>query len=118
MSSALDPIGVMLGLDGALLCAFILGLPANEIVLPIALMIYTSSGSIPIGAEMGELLISNGWSAMTAVSFMIFSLLHWPCSTTLWQIKKETGSIAYTLLAALLPTLFGAVICILLNLII
>jgi ferrous iron transport protein B len=75
MSSALDPIGVMLGLDGALLCAFILGLPANEIVLPIALMIYTSSGSIPIGAEMGELLISNGWSAMTAVSFMIFSFL-------------------------------------------
>ena len=118
MSSALDPIGVMLGLDGALLCSFILGLPANEIVLPIALMIYTSSGSIPIGAEMGELLISNGWSAMTAVSFVIFSLLHWPCSTTLWQIKKETGSIAYTLLAALLPTLFGAVICILLNLII
>ena len=116
IASALDPIGSLIGLDGAVLCAFVLGLPANEIVLPIALMIYTSSGSVPVGAEMGGVLLENGWGVMTAISFMIFSLLHWPCSTTLWQIKKETGSWAYTMLAAALPTLFGIVICISLNL--
>lgn len=116
VSAFLDPFGRLLGLDGAILCAFILGLPANEIVLPIALMIYTSSGSVPIGAEIGDVLTANGWGAVTAISFMIFSVLHWPCSTTLWQIKKETGSIGYTLLAAVLPTLFGIVICMALNL--
>ena len=116
ISGMLDPIGVLLGLDGAILCAFILGLPANEIVLPIALMIYTASGSVTVGADAGAVLLSSGWSAVTAISFMIFSLFHWPCSTTLWQIKKETGSIGYTLLAAVLPTLFGAIICIILNL--
>ena len=116
MASALDPIGVLLGLDGVMLCAFVLAIPANEIVLPIALMIYTASGSVAIGADIGGVLIENGWGAMTAISFMIFSVLHWPCSTTLLQIKKETGSIGYTLLAAALPTLFGAIICIILNL--
>ena len=116
MASALDPIGVLLGLDGVMLCAFVLAIPANEIVLPIALMIYTASGSVTVGADIGGVLIENGWGAMTAISFMIFSVLHWPCSTTLLQIKKETGSIGYTLLAAALPTLFGAIICIILNL--
>jgi ferrous iron transport protein B len=98
------------------LLAFILGLPANEIVLPIAMMIYTSSGSVALGAEMGEILLANGWEATTAISFIVFSLLHWPCATTLRQIKKETGGIGYTLLAAVLPTLFGVILCMLFNL--
>jgi len=114
MARALDPAGRLLGMDGALLLAFVLGFPANEIVLPITLMIYQNTGVLE---EMTSLLTvqqvlrAHGWTALTAVCAMIFSLLHWPCSTTCLTIRRETGSWKWTLAAMALPTLFGAVIC-------
>ena len=114
IAAALEPLGRFLGLDGAILLGFILGLPANEIVLPVILMIYTAGGSLAeIGdtAALGALLTQNGWTAVTAACVMLFSLLHWPCSTTLITIKKETGSLKWTALAFLLPTAAGLLIC-------
>ena len=96
MVNFLEPLGNFMGLDGAILTAFILGLPANEIVIPITIMIYTSQGSLSdLGslAEMQQLFVDNGWTAVTAVCTMIFYLMHWPCATTLLTIKKETGSL-------------------------
>ena len=110
----LDPFARLFGLDGVLLMAFILGIPANEIVLPIALMGYMAAGSLadlPALDEMRALLIRNGWTWLTAVCTVLFSLLHWPCSTTLITIKKETGSLKWTALAFLLPTAAGLLIC-------
>jgi len=110
----LEPLGRLMGLDGVILIAFILGLPANEIVIPIIIMAYTSAGSL---TEMGgldsvkELFVANGWNITTAICVIIFLVLHWPCSTTLITIKKETGSIKWTALAFLLPTLIGIVLC-------
>lgn len=114
LSRNLEPLGRLLGMDGAILLAFILGFPANEIVLPIAVMIYSMSGSLN---ELGELtalrplLEAQGWTAMTALCVMLFSLCHWPCSTTLLTIKKETGSFKWTALSALLPTALGVALC-------
>lgn len=113
----LDPLGRLMGLDGVILIAFILGFPANEIVLPIILMAYTAQGSL---AEIGslvslrELFVSHGWTWLTAVCVMLFSLMHFPCSTTLLTVKRETGSLKWTALAALIPTAVGMIICILL----
>lgn len=110
----LDPFARMMGLDGVILIAFILGLPANEIVLPIIIMAYMSQGSIlalDSLTEMKQLFISNGWTWVTAISTMLFSLMHWPCSTTLITIKKETGSLKWTALAFLLPTAIGVLVC-------
>lgn len=110
----LDPFGKLLGMDGVILTAFILGFPANEIVIPIIIMTYMSTGSIMelnnIGA-LKELLVSNGWTSLTAVCVMLFSLMHWPCSTTCLTIKKETGSLKWTLLSFLIPALTGMIIC-------
>ena len=120
MAAALEPLGRFLGLDGAILLGFILGLPANEIVLPVILMIYTAGGSLAeIGdtAALGALLTQNGWTAVTAACAMLFSLLHWPCSTTLLTIKKETGSLGWTVLGAILPTAVGVLACALVNLV-
>lgn len=112
LTTLLDPVGRFFGLDGVLLSAFMLGLPANEIVLPIAMMGYgTGSTLTATGATLGSVLLENGWTAGTAVCFILFSMLHWPCSTTLLTIKKETGSWGWTLLAALLPTLLGLSVC-------
>ena len=114
----LDPFGHFLGLDGSILLGFILGFPANEIVLPIVLMIYLSEGVMSdLGsvAEIGKVLAANGWTAVTAVCFLLFSLMHWPCSTTVLTVKKETGSWRWTAVAILLPTLFGIVACALVN---
>jgi len=108
-----------LGLDGMILVAFLLGLPANEIVLPILLMAYTAQTSLvaPESTEaLHTLLLAHGWTWKTAVSMLLFSLMHWPCSTTLLTIKKETGSWNWTVLAALLPTLFGILACLLFRL--
>lgn len=119
-ASALDPIGSLMGLDGAILFAFILGFPANEIVVPIIMMTYLSAGTLESAyglAELRDLFVSNGWNTVTAVCFIIFTLMHWPCSTTLLTIKKETGSIKWTVLAAAIPTLIGMLLCILVNLI-
>ena len=113
-ASALDPLGRVMGMDGVLLLAFVLGFPANEIVLPIAVMGYLAQGSLgdSLGlAQMHALLTANGWTWTTAVSAVLFFLLHWPCSTTLWTIRRETGSTKWTLLAALLPTAMGMALC-------
>lgn len=117
-ASFLDPIGKIMGLDGVILLAFILGTPANEIVLPLVLMIYSSSGLLGEAGltETMSLLVSRGWNVWTAASFIVFSLMHWPCATTLLTIKKETGSRSLTILSAVLPTLMGAALCMLLNL--
>ena len=115
IADILDPLGTLMGLDGVILLGFILGFPANEIVLPIIIMIYTASGVLSdLGSitQMRELLISNAWSWVTAVNMTLFSLMHWPCSTTLLTIKKETGSVKWTVLAAVLPTLAGMATCI------
>ena len=113
-AGALDPLGRFFGLDGAILLAFLLGLPANETVLPILLGIYAGGGG-PAGAgslaEIGALLAQNGWTAATALCTVIFTVLHWPCSTTLLTVKKETGSWKWTALAALLPTALGLALC-------
>ena len=113
-AGALDPLGRAMGMDGVLLLAFVLGFPANEIVLPIAVMGYLAQGSLgdSLGlAQMHVLLTANGWTWTTAVSAVLFFLLHWPCSTTLWTIRRETGSAKWTLLAALLPTAMGMALC-------
>lgn len=114
----LEPFARLMGLDGVILIAFILGIPANEIVLPIILMAYLSTGSLvemKSLTSLHALLAANGWTPVTALCTMLFSLLHWPCATTLMTIKRETGSLKWTLAAFLLPTLFGCVICILVN---
>ena len=112
----LEPAGRLLGMDGVLLAAFILGFPANELVLPIALMLYQSTGVLMepgTTAQVGQVLSANGWTGLTAVCTMLFTLFHWPCSTTLITVKKETGSAKWTLVAAILPTAMGALLCML-----
>ncbi len=115
ISSFLDPFGKLLGLDGVILMAFILGFPANEIVVPIMLMAYMSGGEIgelPALDTLKDILISNGWTYVTAINAVIFSLMHWPCSTTLMTIKKETESFRWTMLSAIIPTSIGIILCI------
>ena len=114
----LDPLGQLMGLDGTILLAFVLGFPANEIVLPIALMGYLSQGHLVAadGAALGEILRANGWTWVTALCTLLFSLLHWPCSTTCLTIKKETGSWKWTALAFVIPTVCGMVLCMAVNL--
>lgn len=114
----LDPFASLMGLDGVILMAFILGFPANEIVFPIILMAYMSTGKIMEVAEISEMrniLIANGWTFTTALCTMIFSLMHWPCSTTCLTIKKETGSWKWTLISIALPTVCGILICMVIN---
>ncbi len=110
----LDPFSQLLGLDGYIMMAFILGLPANEIVIPILIMSYMSQGSmleLDSLAEMGQLFVENGWTWLTAVCMMLFSLNHWPCATTLWTIRKETQSWKWTWISFLVPTVTGIVLC-------
>lgn len=117
-ADALDPAARVMGMDGVILLAFILAIPANEIVIPVALMGYLSAGSLvslESTAALGELLRANGWTAVTALCVMVFSLMHWPCATTLLTIRRETGSLRWTALAALLPTVLGAALCALIN---
>jgi ferrous iron transport protein B len=105
-----------MGLDGIILTAFILGFPANEIVIPIALMGYLSAGTLTEPASLTDLhalLMVNGWTRVTALCMMVFSLLHWPCGTTCLTIRKETGSFKWTLVSLLVPTACGMVLCIL-----
>lgn len=109
-----DPFATVIGLDGAILLAFILALPANEIVLPIILMCYLSSSQMVDVAEisyLSEVLRNNGWNILTAVNVMLFSLLHFPCATTLKTIKAETDSTKWTFAAFAVPTITGIVIC-------
>ena len=112
-SDFLDPIARLFGMDGVILTAFILGFPANETVVPIMLMGYLADSSISQtdGAALHSLLTANGWDIGTAICVIIFMLFHWPCSTTLITVKKETGSMKWTLIAALLPTVAGLILC-------
>lgn len=119
-SNFLDPFARLMGLDGVILMAFILGFPANEIVIPLILMCYLQNGALAETSSLVEIksvLVANGWEIGTAVCTVIFSLLHWPCSTTVLTIKKETGSAGWTWLAVLLPTALGCALCMLVNLI-
>lgn len=112
----LDPLGRLMGMDGVMLAAFVLGTPANEIVLPIALMGYLGEGTLVEAgslASLTALLARNGWNARFALCAMLFSLCHWPCATTLFTIARETRSAKWTLLAAVLPTLCGMGLCML-----
>ncbi|MBQ6894375.1 MAG: ferrous iron transport protein B [Clostridia bacterium] len=120
ISRFLDPFGRLIGLDGVMLTSFIFGIPANEIVLPIALMLYSQGGILSDAGgyeKIYSVFSANGWSLATALCAVIFIMFHWPCSTTLMTIKKETGSLKWTLVAFILPTLFGISICFIINLI-
>ncbi len=110
----LDPFADLLGLDGVILFAFILGFPANEIVVPIIIMAYMKSGVLieyESLASLKEILVNNGWTILTAINFIIFALIHFPCSTTLLTIKKETKSIKWTILSFVIPLFVGISLC-------
>ena len=114
------PLGFAMGLDGEILASFFLGLPANEIVLPICLMLYSDAKelvSIENREAIAEILEINFWTIKTAVSFILFSLFHFPCATTLITIYKETKSVKWLSLSFLLPTVTGIVICSIFNLV-
>ena len=116
IANFLNPFAQLMGLDGYILTAFILGIPANEIVLPIILMCYLQGTSL-INMEdtfaIGQILKQNGWTILTAINVMIFTILHFPCTTTLLTIKKETGSWKWTIISFLIPTVCGIILCML-----
>jgi ferrous iron transport protein B len=120
IANFLNPFAQLMGLDGYILTAFILGIPANEIVLPIILMCYLGGNSL-VNLEdtfsIGQILISHDWTILTAINVMLFTVLHYPCATTLLTIKKETGSWKWTALSFLIPTICGVVVCMFTNLI-
>ncbi len=116
ISGFLDPVGHFMGLDGTVILAFLLALPANEIVIPVILMTYTASGSLTDYsslAELREILAANGWTRVTLICMAVLMLFHFPCSTTLMTIRKESGSWKWVALAAVLPTVIGVLLCIL-----
>lgn len=118
IATFLDPFAKQIGLDGVILLAFLLGFPANEIVIPIMIMAYMSS-SYMLDMDnlfaLKDLLVANGWTWVTAVCTMLFSLIHFPCATTMLTIKKETGSWKWTVLAFLIPTITGILVCFLVS---
>lgn len=114
IANFLQPIAHLIGLDGFILMAFILGLPANEIVLPILLMSYLATGKMidfDSLESLKQVLVNHGWTYLTTLNVMLFSLFHWPCATTLLTIKKETGSMKWTILSAAIPTVIAFVVC-------
>lgn len=114
VTELLDPLGRLMGMDGVILMAFVLGWPANEIVMPVMLMAYLSQGTLVEAGSLtgvGELLRQQGWTPLTALCAMMFSMFHWPCSTTCLTIAKETGSVKWTALSVAVPTLVGVVLC-------
>ena len=118
LADILDPLGCLMGLNGAILLAFILGSPANELVLPILIMTMTAGGTLveTSSAAMAEILRAGGWTWQLSVCTIVFFLFHWPCTTTLLTVYRETRSKRWTFLAFLLPTVFGAALCCLLRL--
>lgn len=113
-SNFLDPFGRFLGMDGVILLAFILGFPANEIVVPIIIMAYLAQGSLLEIDDLNvlkKLFVDNGWNIITAISTMLFSLMHWPCSTTCLTIRKETQSKKWMFISFITPTIIGIVVC-------
>ncbi|MBR4109350.1 MAG: ferrous iron transporter B [Oscillospiraceae bacterium] len=118
LADFLEPLGHLMGMNGVLLLAFVLSLPANELVIPIALMVITGAGSLQATGELsGEILLSGGMTWQMAVCTMVFTLFHWPCATTLMTVYRETGSAKKTAAAFLLPTAVGILLCIMLNLV-
>lgn len=116
LSEGLEPIGLLMGMNGAVLLAFFLSLPANELLIPIVLMILTGAGSLAGVTGLGpELLIKSGFTWQMAVCTMVFTLFHWPCATTLLTIRRETGSMKKTAVAFLLPTAVGTILCVILR---
>ena len=117
LTAMLDPVGRLMGLDGVILMAFVLGWPANETVVSIMLMAYLARGTlveVEGTQQLGRLLAAQGWTPLTAVCTMLFSLFHWPCSTTCLTVYKETRSLGWTAAAIVLPTAFGSACCLLL----
>ena len=120
IANFLNPFAQLMGLDGYILTAFILGIPANEIVLPIILMCYLKGGTlvnIEDTIQIGQILIQNGWTMLTAMNVMLFTICHFPCATTLLTIKKETGSWKWTAISFVIPTVCGIILCMATNLI-
>ena len=118
ISGFLDPFGKIIGMDGVILIGFILGFPANEIVIPIIIMAYIGSGTLnDYGSlfELKNLLVDNGWTVTTAICVIVFSLMHWPCSTTLLTAKKETGSFYWSFITFITPTICGILLCFIIN---
>ena len=116
----LDPFGHLIGMDGVILMAFLLGFPANEIVIPIMIMGYMSLGyitDINSTLELKDLFISNGWNVTTAICVMLFSLLHFPCMTTLLTIKKETGKNKWMVFSFFVPLVISIFVCFIVNLV-
>lgn len=114
IANFLEPFAKLMGLDGYILTAFIFGIPANEIVLPIILMCYLGKNSLvnlDDTFKIGEILINNGWTMITAINVMIFTCLHFPCTTTLMTIKKETSSLKWMFMSFAIPTVCGIIIC-------
>ena len=114
IANFLDPFASLMGLDGYILTAFLLGIPANEIVLPILLMCYLKT-NLMVDLEdtmaISEILKANGWTVLTAINMMLITLMHFPCATTLMTIKKETKSLKWSVLAFIIPTVCGIVVC-------
>ena len=120
-SDFLDPFGNFIGLDGVILMAFILGFPANEIVMPIMIMGYMSLGMITDMNDLSllkNLLVDHGWTYVTAICVMLFSLFHFPCLTTIFTIKKETGKWKWALVSFIVPLLIGISLCFFVNILI
>ena len=118
ITAFLDPFGRIIGVDGVIIAAFILGFPANEIVIPIMLMCYLSTGMLTDYSSLSQLhatLTECGWTVQTAISVLILCMFHFPCGTTCLTIKKETGSLKWTALAFIIPTVTGIFLCLILN---
>lgn len=109
----LDPFGRLIGMDGVIITAFLLGMPANEIVIPLIIMAYMEQGSLSelAPAQMAELFRANGWTWVTALCVIVFTLMHFPCSTSLLTIKKEAGGWRWAVLGFVIPTLAGIIVC-------
>ena len=121
VASFFDPFGKLIGLDGVIILGFILGSPANEIVFPIIMMTYLSESSLTFLGDynaIASILVSNNWTILTAVNTILFSLLHWPCTTTIITIFKETKSLKITTASILMPAIVAITICLLSRLII
>lgn len=118
-SQFLDPFAKLMGLDGVILLAFLLGFPANEIVVPIMIMAYMASGSLADISDLSvlkALFVDHGWTWVTALCTLLFCLVHFPCATTLLTIRKETGGWKWTIVSFLIPTIAGILLCMAVNL--
>lgn len=114
ITSLLNTPASWIGLDGAILFSFILGFPANEIVIPAILMCYLSGKTliqVPETAQLRQILLSQGWTMETALCTFLFTLFHWPCAATCMTIRKETGSWKWTGVAIMIPMICGCVLC-------